>query len=92
MFVIEYLNIVDWGEYKMVGLETLERVRPIFDFIESAVLGCSSCLIVSSKNKCSSVAIAVAYMLLKYRWSVQRTLELINQKKIDIEMTKHVLK
>ena len=69
-----------------------KKVKRYFDFIELAVRNYTSCLIVSHKNKCASVAIAIIYMLIKFSWSVHRTLEYINSKKVDIEMTKSVLK
>lgn len=34
---------------------------------------------------------AIVYLLFKFNWSVTRSLEYINNKKIDIEITKAVL-
>jgi hypothetical protein len=44
------------------------------------------------KNKCSTVVVAIVYVLIKYKWKIHRTLEYINSKKWDIEITKSILK
>lgn len=44
------------------------------------------------KNKCATVICALIYLLIKYRWSVNCTLEYINSKKLDIEITNSILK
>ena len=89
---IKYHTIRDWQEHKLPDIENINRAFKMFDFIEEAVQNYTSCLIVSRWNKCATVAVAILYLMIKYKWSVHRTLEFINAKKVDIEMTKAVLK
>lgn len=48
-------------------------------------------MIVSLYNKCATVVLAIVYLMIKYRWTVLRTLEFINARKVDIEITKLIL-
>jgi hypothetical protein len=38
------------------------------------------------------VVAAIIYLLVKYKWNIHLTLEYINSKKLDIEITKLILK
>lgn len=67
-------------------------MKVLFNFIEEAICNHQSCLVVSYKNKCCTVAIAVAYLLFKFNWSISRSLEMINARKIEIELTKKIIK
>jgi hypothetical protein len=89
---VKYKNYHDLSEYKIDNLHVTEYMREMFEFIEDATLNYSSCLLVSTKNKCCTVAVAIVYMLFKYNWSVSRTLEIINARKIEIELTKRIVK
>jgi hypothetical protein len=64
----------------------------VYEFIESATSQYQSCIIVSLKNKCATIVVAILYLLIKFKWTVHRTLEYINSKKLDIEITKTILK
>ena len=89
---IKYFNIETWTEHKVPEIENLKFVGGFYQFIEEAVKSYSSCLIISQKNKCSSIVIAIAYLLIKYGWTVHRCLEYINQRKLDIEITLAIIK
>lgn len=47
---------------------------------------------VSFKNKCATVVVAIIYLLFKFKWKIHKCLEYINSKKLDIEITKTILK
>jgi hypothetical protein len=49
-------------------------------------------VIVSQYNKCATIVVAIIYMLFKYKWNVHRSLEYINSRKADIEITKSIIK
>lgn len=51
-----------------------------------------SCLVVSLKNRCATVVAAIIYLLFKFKWKIHKCLEYINFKKLDIEITKTILK
>lgn len=89
---VKYKNYSDVSEYKIEGLHSYEYMREMFNYIEEATTNYSSCLVVSTKNKCCTVAVAIVYMLFKYNWSISRTLEIINARKIEIEITKRIVK
>lgn len=89
---IKYHTITNWSEHKCQDIENFDKAYELFSFIEDAVKNYSSCLITSKHNKCSTVVVAIVYLLLKFKWSVHRTLEYINAKKVDIEITKALLK
>jgi hypothetical protein len=76
----------------MDKLDDIDFVMNLFDFIEEAVNNYTSCLIVSQKNKCTTIAVGIVYCIVKYKWGVHKTLEYINAKKADIEITKNILK
>lgn len=38
------------------------------------------------------MVIGIIYLIYKYKWTVHRTLEYINSKKLDIEITKSIIK
>jgi len=80
------------SEYTVEFLGSYSKTKAVFDFIEEAVSQTSSCMIVSMKNKCSPIAVAIGYLILKFHWSYLRALEYINSKKVDIEMTRAILK
>ena len=64
----------------------------IIDFIEEATQNYSSCLIVSIYNKCSTVVIAIIYLMVKYKWTLMRSLEYMNARKRNFEITKSIIK
>lgn len=89
---IQYLTLETWAEHRVDRLDDQSFLLNIFQFIESAVASYSSCLIVSQKNRCSTIVIAIIYCVIKYKWSIHKTLEYINGRKADIEITKSILK
>ena len=89
---IKYFKIKDWKEHKMIGLTDLNYMMKLFQFIEDATSNYKSCMIVSKFNKCSTVVVGMVYFMIKYKWSTLRTLEYLNARKHDIEITKAILK
>lgn len=89
---LKYKSIPDLFEHRIDILDDYLVMRDLYSFIESAASEYSSCLIVSAKNKCSPIAVACCYLIMKLNWSVIRSLEYINSKKIDIEITRTILK
>ena len=83
---------INWQEHKLDKIDNIKFVLDIFNFIEEAVNSYCSCLIVSQRNKCTTIVIGIIYCIIKYRWNVHKTLEYINSKKADIELTKQILK
>ena len=89
---IEYFSIKDWAEHRVDNLEDMAFLTKVYDFIESATSKFKCCLIVSKHNKCSTIVIVIIYMMLKFKWTVHKTLEYICSRKSDIEITKIVIK
>ena len=87
---MKYLTISNWSEHKM-DLK-FEECLDMFEFIEDAATIYSSCLVVSTKNKCSTVVISIIYLMQKFKWDVHRCLEFINARKSDVEITMKILK
>lgn len=58
---IQYLTIYDWTEHK-IDID-YEECREIFEFIEDATTSYSSCLVISQKNKCCTVVLAIIYLM-----------------------------
>ena len=70
----------------------MKFLTEMFRFIQEAVQSFNSCLIVSQRNKCGTVVVAIVYLMMKYKWSVIRSLEYLNGRKSDIEITKTITK
>ena len=87
---IQYYTINDWLEHK-VNLDP-KQCKAIYEFIEDAGKRYNSCLIISQRNKCCTVVIAILYLIQKCKWDVHRCLEYINAKKSDVEITVTILK
>ena len=58
---IEYFTINHWSEHKCQF--TTQEARALFEFIEDASRKYNSCLIVSQRNKCCTVVIAIMYLI-----------------------------
>ena len=86
------MTISTWDEHKVPLLNEFDTVVKIFHFIEDAVKNFKSCLVVSVENKCKPVMIATIYLMYKYKWSLQKAFEFLNDRKPDIEMTKGLMK
>ena len=86
---IKYYTIDGWEENK-ISL-TLDICLKIFKFVEEAVVNYSSCMVVSVRNRCSSIVVAIVYLMMKLKWDVYRCLEFLNFKKSDIQITKSIL-
>lgn len=69
-----------------------KEARAIFEFIEEACTNYNCCLVISQRNKCCTVVIAIIYLIQKYKWDVHRCLEYINERKSDVEITVTILK
>ena len=89
---IKYLNIAQWNEHRMPGIFDLDFVYKIANFIDEATFNYSSCLIVSNENKCCSILTAIIYLMIKFKWTALRSIDFMNSKKSDIEITKLILK
>lgn len=89
---IKYYNISNWTEHQIRDLDNFKEMRRIYRFVEEAVSQCTTCLVVSFKNKCATVVICLIYLLLKYKWDLKVALQFINSRKIDIEITKQIIK
>mmetsp|Transcript_5870 Transcript_5870/g.9490 ORF Transcript_5870/g.9490 Transcript_5870/m.9490 type:complete len:237 (+) Transcript_5870:113-823(+) len=89
---LTYFTINEWEEHKVNNLQNLAFLTKVYEFIESAVQQYKSCLIVSPDNKCATVVIGIVYMMMKYKWTVHKTLEYICSRKSDIEITKTIIK
>lgn len=89
---MKYKEIKDWREHQLSNISSVSIARSIYEFIEQSVVDYESCLVVSYKNKCATVVAAIIYLLFKFRWKIHKCLEYINSKKLDIEITKTILK
>lgn len=85
---MQYKTCYEYLEYKIPLAHDYEHMMELYNYIEEPVLNQSSCLIVSVKNRCLSAMIAIMYMLFKFNWSISRSLEYINARKIELEVTK----
>lgn len=56
-------------------------MNAIFEFIEEAMEAGESCLIHSMHGKSRSCAVLASYLMKKYSWSLNKTLEFVNSKK-----------
>lgn len=66
-------------------------LNAIFSFVEEAVEQGESCLIHSLHGKSRACAVLAAYLMRKYGWSLNKTLELINSKKEGLEIRSNYL-
>lgn len=87
---ITYFNLEGWSEHKLKL--SLKDCKELFDFIEDAVMRYGSCMVVSQRNKCATIVVAIIYLMLKYKWDLHRCLEYINARKSDVEITVSILK
>ena len=85
---VKYLTVWHWEEHKIPLISELDLVIDIYCFIQQAIKNFQSCLVVSYNNKCGSVLIATVYLMFKYKWSLHKTFEFLNNRKTDIELTK----
>lgn len=76
----------------MNKLLDMNHINELYRFIHEAVQNFSSCLIVSQRNKCVTVVVAILYLMMKFKWTVLRSLEYMNARKADIEITKTIIK
>jgi len=44
------------------------------------------------RNRCSTVLVACLYLMYKYKWSLKQSLEYVNTRKSDIDVTKANIK
>ena len=86
---IRYFNVMNWTEHT-ISL-SISLSDDLFRFIEEAVQSYSSCLIVSVTNTCASVVVACVYLLMKFKWSIQNSIQYIHSRKPNIVITKSVL-
>jgi len=49
-------------------------------------------LIVSPKNLCCSVVVAIIYLMIKFKWNLLKSLEYMNARKADIELPVYIIK
>ena len=89
---IKYLDIPNWTEHTLKKIDQLSYVRKIYHFIEEAFQSYNSCLVVSVHNKCSTVVVAMMYLMIKYKWKLMRTIEYMNARKKNFEITKTIIK
>lgn len=89
---VHYQTFLDVSELKVPFVQDYDKMMEVYDFIEQAVQNTSSCLITSVKNKCATCAIAIVYLLFKFNWSVVKSVEFINARKIEFELTKAIIK
>ena len=76
----------------MSRLDDIEYLNQLVGFIEDATQDYNSCLIVSPKNKCCSVVVAMVYLMIKFKWNVIKCLEYMNARKADIELPVSIIK
>jgi hypothetical protein len=86
---IRYFNVNNWTEHT-INLN-ISLCDELFRFIEEAVQSYSSCLIVSVTNTCASVVVACVYLLMKFKWSIQNSIQYIHSRKPNIHITMGVL-
>ena len=43
-------------------------------------------------NKCGTVVVAMIYLMIKYKWKLMRTIEYMNARKKNFEITKTIIK
>ena len=89
---IKYFNIDGWTEHKITRLDDIGFVKELYNFMQEAAENYTSCLVLSSKNKCSTVVVCMIYLLMKFKWDLTVALQFINSRKIDIEITKSIIK
>ena len=83
---MKYFSVNDWGE-NQISL-TMDLCKDLFMFIESASQANGICMIMSVKNSCSTVAVASAYLIMKYKWSLKSAIDYISGIKADVFMSK----
>lgn len=88
---VAYKTLSGIQEHRFDCINNYTEMKRLVHFIEEAVSQHQSCLIVSLKNKCCTVVMAIVYLLFKFNWSVLHSLEYINHKKIDIEITNAIM-
>ena len=86
---VRYFNVPSWTEHT-IDLN-INLCESLYGFIEEATRSYSSCLIVSVNNTCATVVVACVYLLLKYKWSIQNSIQYIHSRKPNIQLTKPVL-
>ena len=78
---IKYLNY-DWQDNVIPDQFESEKLRQeIFDFVDSALRVYRSVLIISETNQQRSIMASVLFMMMKFNWNVQKTLEYLFAKK-----------
>lgn len=86
---VRYFNVPNWTEHT-VDLN-INLCDSLYSFIEEATRSYSSCLVVSVNNSCATVVVACVYLLMKYKWSMQNSIQYIHSRKPNIQLTKPVL-
>lgn len=61
-------------------------MNAIFGFIEDAMEDGKSCLVHSVNAKSRSFVVVAAYLMKKYNWSLQKTLDFVGSKKEKLEV------
>jgi len=90
--MITYKNF-NWQELEVPDqLEKQEIRESIISFIEDGLKEYKSVMIVSQKNQCRSVIVALLYLMMKYKWSTLRALEFLASKKPNLQITNEILK
>ena len=78
---IKYLNY-DWQDNVVPeGFESEKLRQEIFDFVDSALRVYRSVLIISETNQQRSIMASQLFMMMKFNWNVQKTLEYLFAKK-----------
>lgn len=88
---LTYKTLTNVHEHRFDLISNYHEMKRLFQFIEHAVSNHRGCLIVSLKNKCCTVVMAIIYLLFKFNWSAIQSLEYINHKKIDVEITNGIM-
>ena len=55
----------------------------MFDFIDNGRNQYRGVLIISETNQTRSIVAVAIYLMMRYKWSLFKTLEFLNQKKVD---------
>ena len=76
----------------MTRLDDMQYLFLLVKFIEDATSKYNSCLIVSLKNKCCAVVVAIIYLMIKFKWNIIKCLEYMSARKADIELPVAIIK
>ena len=63
----------------------------MFDFIDNGRSQYRGVLIISETNQTRSIVVVAIYLMMKYKWTLMKTLEFLNQKKVDAVITSEIL-